>query len=78
VGVRENGEAYPVKDDEDKLAYFEKVWKEMALPDLVKDVLGKEDLWQRNLLEVPGLYEETLKQLEKITRDGVVSTLQTL
>ncbi|SDI39890.1 tagaturonate reductase [Proteiniclasticum ruminis] len=78
VGIRENGETYPVKDDEDKLAYFEKAWKEMGLPELVKDVLGKEDLWQRNLLDVPGLYEATLKHLEKITQDGVISTLKAL
>lgn len=77
-GIRENGDRYPVKDNAENLAFFEKAWQEKDLSLLVKDVLSSNTLWQRDLTQIEGLYDGVLANLKGIVADGVKATIKNL
>lgn len=77
-GVRENGDSYPVKDDQDIMEFFEKVWKNEDLSVVVKETLSNTNLWHQDLTKVEGLEERVLENLTSIVEKGVRATVNTL
>lgn len=77
-GTRENGEKYPVKDDEEHLSFFEAVWQEKDMDLLVERVLSEKSLWQQDLSLVPGLKEGVLEELKNIMTGGILASLRVL
>jgi tagaturonate reductase len=77
-GIRENGDRYPVRDNEENLAFFLEAWKERDLEILVRTVLSSKTLWQRDLTEIPGLREGVLSNLRRIVDSGVRTAMQSL
>jgi len=77
-GVRENGDSYPVKDDQEIMEFFEKVWKEKDLSVVVKETLSNSSLWHQDLTKVEGLEESVLQNLTSIVENGVRDTLNKL
>ena len=77
-GRRENGDRYPVKDDEKNLAFFEKLWAEKDLSQMAQKVLSNEELWQQDLTKVEGLVEQVQNHMDKIASMGVKDALKTL
>ncbi len=58
VGTRENGETYPVRDDEAVLSFFENAWSEGTPETVAKAALANKAFWDgRDLTEVEGLCE---------------------
>ncbi|WP_312652375.1 tagaturonate reductase [Proteiniclasticum sp.] len=77
-GTRENNDKYPVKDDEKNLEFFAGIWQEKDLSVLVKETLMNESLWHEDLTKVEGLYDEVLKHLTDIVRNGTKESLKKL
>ncbi len=77
-GVRENGDKYPVKDDEKNLEFFAAIWKEKDLSILVRETLMNESLWHEDLTKLEGLYDEVLKHLTDIVNSGAKESLKKL
>lgn len=77
-GTRENGEKYPVKDDQSNLEFFEAIWKEKDLSVLVEKTLRNESLWHQDLTEVEGLKEAVLSDLQSLVAHGAKETMKRL
>ncbi len=77
-GVRENGDRYPVKDDEKILTFFEKLWGDGDRNNLAYKALSNEEIWQQNLSKVEGLVEQVQKHLDNISSMGVKEAMKTL
>ncbi len=69
-GVRE-GNAYPVKDDQEVLEAFSKLSLDMTPESLAYAVLSDHTLWHRDLREVPGLEDTVTAQLRDIQLLGM-------
>ena len=73
---------YPIRDDAPILEFFEKVW---AQADVDRDwnalaaaVLGRKELWGRDLNEIPGLTATVVADLGSITSRGMRNTVTDL
>ncbi|QQK07784.1 tagaturonate reductase [Miniphocaeibacter halophilus] len=71
-----NNNNYEVKDDINILKLFEKFWQEDNNYNLVKNILSNEEIWGVNLLEVDGLFEEILNNLNNFEEIGIRKTLE--
>lgn len=57
-------ENIPLKDDAHVLEFFEKIWKEENLSEIVSETLGRVDFWGEDLRNYEGFEEEVFNQLE--------------
>jgi len=69
-----NGTDYPIKDP--KAAYFYEQWKNYAVPELVKNVLGNSALWNTDLSAIPGFAEKLTENVEDILQYGMLEVIQ--
>lgn len=81
-GNREN-EVIDLKDDEDILLLYKKLWSEydggiVKLEKVVKEILGYEKLWEMNLNDIKGLHEAVIGDLESILNKGMRYALEQL
>lgn len=78
-----NGEVYPVQDDAEWIARFQKLWAQhrdgqLSTQDLVTSVLSVESHWQQDLTQVLGLTAQVTANLDAILRDGMRSAVKPL
>lgn len=78
MGIREDGTAYEIKDDEDILSFFSHIWAAMDTAAIAEAVLSNRAIWNgRDLTEVPGLTDAVagwLKEMEsKSVRDAAAT-----
>ena len=70
--VRPNGDEYKVQDDDWVLDFYH-ARKDAAPEKLVHDVLANEEMWDRDLTEVPGLEQQVLADLLLIREKGAAA-----
>ncbi|TDP88856.1 tagaturonate reductase [Halanaerobium saccharolyticum] len=78
-----DGEKYLIRDDKDALNYFADLWSsfeagEIDLAELGQDVLAKQDFWDRDLNELPGLTDSLISNLNLIKKEGMKASLEKL
>ena len=72
VGHREDGSAYPVRDDEKNLEFFCEVWKSRDLDAVVRAALSNAALWGGcDLSQIPELATKVGAQLHQIEEIGI-------
>ena len=71
---RRDAEDYLIQDDQ--AAYFYTMWQNFPPRALVSAVLKNEDLWGRDLSQLPGFEEKVAFQLESMQDQGVCRTLE--
>jgi len=59
-----NGEALPVNDTPDIIAFFKKTWASKDNAFVVKETLGNKEFWGMDLNELPGVTAFVTKSLE--------------
>lgn len=60
------GEALPVNDTPEILAFFKKVWSYPNLDQVADETLANEALWGKDLTQIPGLSATVTKYLQEI------------
>ncbi len=79
AGKLSDGTAYPIRDSEEVLSFFEEVWRLGDPHAVAAAVLAHRSFWDgRDLSEVSGLLEHVAGSLERIVRDGVRPALRAL
>ena len=78
-----NGQAIELADNEDILEAFRELWRgydgtPASLRVLTKQVLGREDWWGQDLNGIDGLTEQLTGYLNKLSLEGMTSTLDKL
>ena len=77
-GVRENGDAINLRDDQKFLDMYRELWQTSDYRKIVEIVLGMEDHWEINLNTVEGMTDLVVSYLEKIDTTGVKEALKEL
>lgn len=77
VGER-GGVEYPIRDDKEVMEYFVSVWAGMDVAALVKDVLGRVDLWGEDLCALTGMLESVTASLEDIEANGMRAAVRNI
>jgi tagaturonate reductase len=72
VCKRPAGNEYKIQDDAWALDFFY-AHKDDSAADLVKAVLGNEQMWDQDLNKIPNLTETVTKDLELIREKGVIA-----
>jgi tagaturonate reductase len=62
---------YTVADGDEVVEFFEHVWAQENLLELIPAVLGKEGFWGEDLTELPGLEEIVFSALKDILAEGM-------
>ncbi|MGA9590624.1 MAG: tagaturonate reductase [Salegentibacter sp.] len=66
-----NGEALPVKDDQEVINEIKKSWEKNSYKEVVDEILGNESFWGEDLTNVPELESRIIQALELIEMKGV-------
>jgi len=72
------GKKYQINDSPDVVNYFDEMWKQNGndQDSLIKNILSQTQFWGKDISTVPGLLDTTLKYLQKIETDGMISTMK--
>lgn len=76
-------EEIKLSDDEHVLVFFKDQWKQFdgtmaSAQKLVKNVLGREDFWEQDLNEIPGLMEAVSRALYAIESKGMQTAVESV
>jgi tagaturonate reductase len=70
-----NGTPIALKDDQDILDFFKKVWSTNNYVEVVEAVLSNTNFWGIDLTEIDGLQEEVTTHIENILNQGMKTAL---
>jgi tagaturonate reductase len=68
-----NNELYEIKDD--SAEYFFQVWEKNSPDKVAEIVMQNEELWETDLIKLPGLLQSVQEQLSEFLSDGVLNTI---
>jgi len=71
-----NGEAYEIKDD--SAGYFFTVWNKANTDEVAAEVMSNEELWEADLVKLPGFLQAVQGQLQEFVTNGVLHTVEQL
>ena len=57
---------YPLKDDPEIIAFFNKIWSKRNIEKVVLETLSNTDLWDKNLAEISPLKDSLTKALNAL------------
>ncbi len=77
-GQDEIGRSYLVKDEQEILEFFAKVWEEKDLARIVNQVLKNIKLWGNDLTQIADLEKCVLENLQNIIEKGIKQTIANL
>ena len=66
-----NGEALPVQDSEDIVAYFAKIWESSDYAEIANAVLSNAEYWGKDLTKVENLSQAIAFALKEIDANGI-------
>lgn len=76
LGTRSEGTTYPIRDNADVMAFFEKAWALDDIDATVQTILSHKDFWKgRDLTEVPGLTEKISGFLKRMETSDIATIL---
>ena len=75
-----DGRHYPIRDNKDVIVRFHQAWTESGhdVANLVRRILGDEQLWDVDLNALPGLHESVTLDLKQSTEHGFRGLVQRL
>ena len=68
---------YPLKDDPEIIAFFNKIWSKRNIEKVVVETLSNTDLWDKNLADISPLKDSLTKALNALaTHDKINEAYQ--